>query len=398
MSDKTLEQLATELRDYLTREATNRQEWIEIQIGICLTLVEMRDRFPHNTEFGKWFRANGFGDDVMNDNKRASAIEMGRDPDRLSNCLINTKRSSLETIYDNEFKLSLGNVPNTEPNDTKRKTRMSTREKVVTFAQERSNTGFVIAEVEREYGESAGMRASELRTEGILIGTGVKRPTGNGRSKAEVLVHRDFATPAMLEAVKAKKKTVNVLGKKKRALSVPLNRYAVPLVTSTPLSYEETHGFPREKALEIDPTTGLPNDITFMHKYGHGSGIAFERRVQMEKHKEAVRLAPQLRDLTKALKAINPPLSQFLYIPPQQPNHAIEPMPPLEFVQAVLEIKDGAHIRGKVEEALANLAPEIAAFNENVAKINKYITELRAAMTATSPDITTTEIATVTKH
>jgi hypothetical protein len=98
-----LERLASELTNYLSQEAANREEWIAIQEGICLALVEARDQFPADIEFGRWCEAEGFGKDVINENMRAAAINMGRQPDELRACLEATDRRSLLQIYRFDF-------------------------------------------------------------------------------------------------------------------------------------------------------------------------------------------------------------------------------------------------------------------------------------------------------
>ena len=98
-----LERLADKLRGLLARDATNRQEWVEIQMGKCLTLAEMRGQIPPNIEFGRWCDENGFGKDVLKHHTRAAAIEMGREPEALRACLEATQRRSLLHIYKNEF-------------------------------------------------------------------------------------------------------------------------------------------------------------------------------------------------------------------------------------------------------------------------------------------------------
>lgn len=98
-----LERLADRLRGYLTKEAINRQEWIEIQMGKCLTMAEMREQFSANIAFGRWCDANGFGETTINYDTRAAAIKMGRDPVGLRACLEASTRNSLLTIYREEF-------------------------------------------------------------------------------------------------------------------------------------------------------------------------------------------------------------------------------------------------------------------------------------------------------
>jgi len=96
-----LDRLATKLRDFMTRDTENRQDWIEIKIGLCTTLAEARDEFRADIEFGRWFDANGF--DSINHDTRAAAIAMGRQPEALRACLMATERTSLLTIYRVEF-------------------------------------------------------------------------------------------------------------------------------------------------------------------------------------------------------------------------------------------------------------------------------------------------------
>lgn len=94
-----LERLAGKLKDYLGRDITNREEWIEIQEGICLTLAEARDEFAADIEFGRWCDDNV----KMNRDDRAAGISMGREPTALHDCLRATTRRSLQMIYRYEF-------------------------------------------------------------------------------------------------------------------------------------------------------------------------------------------------------------------------------------------------------------------------------------------------------
>lgn len=95
-----LERLAAKLADYLKRDTKNHADWIDVQEGICLTLVEARDQFRADIEFGQWFDANGF---TIDPHTRAAAIEMGRNPEALRACLEITDRRSLRMIYKKEF-------------------------------------------------------------------------------------------------------------------------------------------------------------------------------------------------------------------------------------------------------------------------------------------------------
>lgn len=96
-----LERLATRLKTYLNRDATNRHEWIEIQEGICCTLAEAREEIGADIPFGQWCKDNGF--DKINHQDRAAAIVMGNDPMALHACLQVTERRSLQLIHKHEF-------------------------------------------------------------------------------------------------------------------------------------------------------------------------------------------------------------------------------------------------------------------------------------------------------
>ena len=79
-----LDRSASKLTNYLSQEAANRQEWIAIQEGIRLTLVEARDQFPADIELGSGAKATASGKDVLDYNTRALAIDMGRYPERIT--------------------------------------------------------------------------------------------------------------------------------------------------------------------------------------------------------------------------------------------------------------------------------------------------------------------------
>jgi len=97
------DRLAVEIKSWLTKEAANAKEWVEIKMGLCIALAAARADFPAHIEFGKWCEANGFGNKILNRTVKANAIAMGRDPVALRKCLEATDRRSLETIYLHEF-------------------------------------------------------------------------------------------------------------------------------------------------------------------------------------------------------------------------------------------------------------------------------------------------------
>lgn len=94
-----LDRLADKFRGLLDKETTNHEEWIELQMDICLTLAEMRRELPANIKFGQWCEANGFGESRLDHVTRARAIEMAREPDALRQCLNETGLKSLRRIY-----------------------------------------------------------------------------------------------------------------------------------------------------------------------------------------------------------------------------------------------------------------------------------------------------------
>ena len=98
-----IDRLVTLIRSDLARQAEGDRAWVEGSYSLCLHLVEMREQFPGDTEFGRACEAHGLGKDVLNHQTRAAAIAMGREPDALRACLDATKRHSLRHIYAEEF-------------------------------------------------------------------------------------------------------------------------------------------------------------------------------------------------------------------------------------------------------------------------------------------------------
>jgi hypothetical protein len=95
-----LQRLEMALREYLSRDAKNRDEWIINQEGICLTLAAARQEFTADIEFGQWCAESGFD---LNADTRAAAIAMGEEPEAMRQCLQATDRRSLHTIYRYDF-------------------------------------------------------------------------------------------------------------------------------------------------------------------------------------------------------------------------------------------------------------------------------------------------------
>lgn len=172
-----LERLATRMTGLLKQEAANRTEWIEIQEGICLTLAEARDQFPWNTAFGKWCEDNGFGADVINENDRAAAIEMGRDPVALLKCLQVTERFSLQMICRHEFqKFSLGSATKTK---TKRQAKLDTNKPSPQFEK-------AIDAIEELLAEGAEVTAKAVRERAGVSDTPVRIAMAHKRAEAEL--------------------------------------------------------------------------------------------------------------------------------------------------------------------------------------------------------------------
>jgi hypothetical protein len=112
MAVEKLDRLTTKFKAYLEQDTKNRQEWIEIQIAKCMTLAEMRDQFPGNVEFSRWWNNDSGLNDVVNSNMRAAMIAMGSKPDDLREVLGKTARNALEQIY-RENRTRFGGVPKT---------------------------------------------------------------------------------------------------------------------------------------------------------------------------------------------------------------------------------------------------------------------------------------------
>ncbi len=170
-----LDRLAGKLKILLSREANNRQEWIDIQMDKCLILTEMRGQFSANIAFGRWCDENGFDKTVINHQTRAAAIEMGKNPEALRACLEATKSSSLEQIYLKEFDRFTDTRKTTKPKKRGRRPTKEPRE-MVNEVRRRLDAGQPMnkAELGRTFGlgkntvERAMLEAqveSELRTE-----------------------------------------------------------------------------------------------------------------------------------------------------------------------------------------------------------------------------------------
>lgn len=98
-----VERLVKLIQGDLQRQANGDREWIEGSYDLCLHLVELREQFTADIEFGAACEAYGFGKGVLNRDTRASAVAMGREPEALRKCLEATTRRSLEMIYRREF-------------------------------------------------------------------------------------------------------------------------------------------------------------------------------------------------------------------------------------------------------------------------------------------------------
>jgi hypothetical protein len=98
-----LDRCAAKIRAALDRQDKSREAWIASSLDLCVGLAAARAEFPDNVGFGRWCEANGFGENVLNHQTRAAAVNMGNDLPALQAALAMTKRSSLETIYRMEF-------------------------------------------------------------------------------------------------------------------------------------------------------------------------------------------------------------------------------------------------------------------------------------------------------
>lgn len=94
--------LALKIRNDLSREATNRTDWVAIQVDLCHDLYAARDRFKDDIGFGQWFDRNV--GDLMNKDERAAYVAMGGQLDNAKQVLVATRRSSIKQIYLQEFR------------------------------------------------------------------------------------------------------------------------------------------------------------------------------------------------------------------------------------------------------------------------------------------------------
>src|SRR6188508_2733945 len=98
-----IERLVKLIQSDLARQANGDREWIEGSYDLCLHLVELREQYPGDAEFGRACEGHGFGKSVLNHQTRAAAIAMGREPEALQQCLEATERRSIRVIYEQEF-------------------------------------------------------------------------------------------------------------------------------------------------------------------------------------------------------------------------------------------------------------------------------------------------------
>lgn len=169
-----LDRLWGKLKACMAQEHTNRAEWIAIQETKCATLVEIRDQFKADIEFGQACQDNGFGEDVINRDDRAAAIAMGREPLALKACLMATTRRSLQMIYRSEFNgFRSATKPTTrrtappKPNKLQPARRMNTMPQAEAAAKALLDEGKTYAEAEVTTGLSGTvLRSAVAREEG----------------------------------------------------------------------------------------------------------------------------------------------------------------------------------------------------------------------------------------
>lgn len=95
--------IVAQIKADLKRRAAGDKEWIDGTYDLCIHLAELRGQFSGNIEFGRACEENGLGRSVINHQTRAIAVTMGKEPDALLECLMETDRRSIETIYRLEF-------------------------------------------------------------------------------------------------------------------------------------------------------------------------------------------------------------------------------------------------------------------------------------------------------
>lgn len=113
--------LAERIRKGHEREQRGRLEWIEGVLEVAAAMLEARDRFASNVQFGVWIAENSLN--FYNDDDRNALVNMGRYPEATRIVLQETGRHSLQHIWREEIaprlvELRSRHVTRTEPTST----------------------------------------------------------------------------------------------------------------------------------------------------------------------------------------------------------------------------------------------------------------------------------------
>jgi hypothetical protein len=81
------------------QEDEGRRQWIEGTLELANILLDLRQRFPADVEFGKQLTEAGYGENRLSRQDRAALINMGEHPDLARIELEHTHRSSLQNIW-----------------------------------------------------------------------------------------------------------------------------------------------------------------------------------------------------------------------------------------------------------------------------------------------------------
>jgi hypothetical protein len=103
--------LAADINSALTREETNRDEWVTIKLDLCRTFAEARAQFSSNNDFGDWLLKNV--GNTVSEKDRQAYINMGADLEQAETVLRGTRSSSIQLIHKNEFKNRPANASGT---------------------------------------------------------------------------------------------------------------------------------------------------------------------------------------------------------------------------------------------------------------------------------------------
>jgi hypothetical protein len=127
--------LWSQLRMNLNGAEQSERDWQDQIHAAGLVMLEIRNQFPNDIEFGKQYKENNI---KLNHQDRAALIKMAREPDRFRRVLTNTKSRSIQLIYKNEWRFTSASKP--EETKSKHKLRGEREQRVADAVLDRGKT------------------------------------------------------------------------------------------------------------------------------------------------------------------------------------------------------------------------------------------------------------------